>query len=47
MYYLYRIQLTTDISNIAYIGTTDPSLIGDIYPNAVKIEKVDSLVILE
>ena len=44
---LYKIQLTSDKSNYIYVGTEDPSLIGDNYANAVKIEKVDSLVILE
>ena len=44
---LYKVQLTSDKSDYIYIGTSDPSLIGDTYPNAVNIEKVDSLTILE
>ena len=43
---LYKVQLTTEKSNFIYVGTEDPSLIGDTYPNAIKIEKVDALVIL-
>ena len=43
---LYKIQLTSDKSNYIYVGTSDASLIGTTYPNAVKIEKIDALVIL-
>jgi len=44
---LYKVYLTVDLKSYIYIGTATSSLILTTYPNAVKIEQVDSLTILE
>lgn len=44
---LYKVYLTSDLSSWIFVGTETPSLIYTTYPNAYKVEKVDSLIILE